>query len=160
MLGGLLSIYDDSGCYDWSMDATLGDLLERRLGPGRCLGAGPRGPLPTADLAPRVGVGGGVSREVLTASDRRLGIWWRRGDVGEVLSAASPSTRKKAHWRRSRSPSNGERFEAVLASPGARPTARRDRPVCPHPRVRSQQHASGRSRSVFAGRQPATRCFT
>jgi hypothetical protein len=27
-LGELLSIYDNSGCYDWPMDATLGDLLK------------------------------------------------------------------------------------------------------------------------------------
>jgi hypothetical protein len=59
MLGELLSIYNDSGCYDWPMDATLGDLLEWQLAQGLCLRAGLRAPLRTADLARRAGAGGG-----------------------------------------------------------------------------------------------------
>jgi hypothetical protein len=42
----------------WPMDPMLGKLLERQVVPGLCLWATSRAPLPTADLARRVAVGG------------------------------------------------------------------------------------------------------
>jgi hypothetical protein len=60
--------------------------------------------LPTADLAWRIGVGGGVSAEALKALYRGPGVLSRRAEGGEVASATSPSTRKKPRWPRGRPP--------------------------------------------------------